>query len=107
MKLALDAITAVSYAPIRLISLFGVLVAFAGFIYAAIAITLALRGGIPVQGWTSLLVTILVLGGTQLVGLGVIGEYLWRTLEVARRRPLWRIADARPFRNTVEQGDSR
>ncbi len=49
--------------------------------------------GTPVQGWASLLVVVLVIGGTQLISMGVIGEYLWRTLEVARRRPLWRVAE--------------
>ncbi|MEJ7578419.1 MAG: glycosyltransferase [Pyrinomonadaceae bacterium] len=93
IKLALDAITAVSYVPIRAISLFGVVLALLGFVYAFFVITARIVIGTPVQGWASLLVVVLVIGGTQLISMGVIGEYLWRTLEVARRRPLWRIAE--------------
>jgi glycosyltransferase involved in cell wall biosynthesis len=90
VKLALDAVTAVSYAPIRGISLFGGVLALFGFAYAGFAAVTRLVGNIPVQGWTSLLIAVLVIGGTQLLALGIIGEYLWRTLEVVRRRPLWR-----------------
>lgn len=93
IKLALDAITAVSYVPIRAISLFGVSLALLGFIYALFVILARIIFSTPVQGWASILVAVLVIGGTQLVSLGVIGEYLWRTLEVARRRPLWRVAE--------------
>lgn len=94
IKLATDAITAVSYAPIRIISLFGVVLALCGFGYAGLIIIARLFSNAEVQGWASLLVAILVIGGTQLIALGIIGEYLWRVLEVARRRPLWRIAEA-------------
>lgn len=93
VKLALDAITAVSYLPIRLISYFGITLAMLGFIYALFVILSRIVGGIPVEGWTSLFVAVLLIGGTQLLSLGVIGEYLWRTLEVARHRPLWSIAE--------------
>lgn len=95
IKLAIDAITSVSYAPIRSISLFGVVVAFLGFAYALVVVVNHLLAGAPVRGWASILVAVLVIGGTQLVSLGVIGEYPWRTPEVARRRPLWRIAELR------------
>lgn len=93
IKLALDAITAVSYAPIRAISLFGVVVAILGFLYAFVIVVARIMFGTPVQGWASILVVVLVIGGTQLLSLGVLGEYLWRTLEVARHRPLWRVAE--------------
>jgi dolichol-phosphate mannosyltransferase len=95
IKLALDAITAVSYVPIRAISLFGIVLALLGFAYAMVVVAAFLLYGSPVRGWPTLLVVILVIGGTQLISLGVIGEYLWRTLEVARRRPMWRIAEIR------------
>lgn len=93
LKLALDAITAVSYMPIRAISLFGIVLAILGFVYAGFVLFNRLLVGIPVEGWTSLFVAVLVIGGTQLVALGIIGEYLWRTLEVARNRPIWSIAE--------------
>jgi hypothetical protein len=43
--------------------------------------------GHPVEGWTSLIVVVLVIGGIQMVMMGVLGEYLWRALDEARRRP--------------------
>lgn len=93
IKLALDAITAVSYAPIRAISLFGVVLAILGFLYATFIVIARIIFGTPVLGWASILVSVLLIGGTQLLSLGVLGEYLWRTLEVARHRPLWRVAE--------------
>jgi dolichol-phosphate mannosyltransferase len=48
----------------------------------------------PVQGWSSLIVVVLVLGGVQMMMLGVLGEYLWRTLEAARQRPIYFLEDS-------------
>jgi dolichol-phosphate mannosyltransferase len=48
----------------------------------------------PVQGWASLVVVVLVLGGVQMMMLGVLGEYLWRTLESARHRPIYFIEES-------------
>ena len=93
IKYAVDAIAAVSYTPIRAISAFGTLLAIAGFLYAIFIILDRVVVGTEVRGWTSLFVAVLVIGGTQLLALGIIGEYLWRTLEVVRNRPLWRVAE--------------
>jgi dolichol-phosphate mannosyltransferase len=48
--------------------------------------------GIPLLGWTSLLVAVLFLGGVQLICLGILGEYLGRVYEEARQRPPYFIA---------------
>jgi dolichol-phosphate mannosyltransferase len=93
IKLALDSITAVSYLPIRLISLFGAILALVGFAYALFIIIFRFFYELPVQGWASSIIVTLVIGGTQLISLGIIGEYLWRTLEVSRNRPLWHISN--------------
>lgn len=93
IKLFLDSVTAISYMPIRFISLAGVVVAVIGFLYALFIIFARVFGFITIEGWASILVATLVLGGMQLISLGVIGEYLWRTLEVARHRPLWLVAE--------------
>ena len=47
--------------------------------------------GQPIQGWSSLMVVTLVIGGLQMLMLGVLGEYLWRALDEARRRPRYLI----------------
>jgi glycosyltransferase involved in cell wall biosynthesis len=91
IKLFIDSITAFSYFPIRLMSLGGIGVAFLGFIYAVVVITHTLLFGAAVEGWSSLMIVVLVVGGVQMMMLGVLGEYLWRTLDEARRRPRYNV----------------
>lgn len=86
LKLVVDSVTSFSYLPIRFMSYLGFLVAVMGFIYAGVVILNALAGN-PVQGWSSLIVVVLLIGGVQMVMMGVLGEYLWRALDEARRRP--------------------
>jgi dolichol-phosphate mannosyltransferase len=92
LKLVVDSVTSFSYAPIRLMSYVGFVVALLGFLYAAFIVWHAF-GGVPVQGWSSLMVVLLVVGGLQMSMLGILGEYLWRALEESRRRPRYIIED--------------
>jgi dolichol-phosphate mannosyltransferase len=92
IKYFIDAFTAFSYLPIRVISLIGILIAVVGFGYAALIIWRRLTYAIQVPGFASLIVVVLVLCGTQLVVSGMLGEYVWRTLEEARRRPPFVVA---------------
>ncbi len=87
IKIIVDSITAFTYKPIRIMSYVGFLVAIIGFIYACIVIFNAIFNGTPVMGYPSLMVAILVIGGIQMLMLGLLGEYLWRALDEARRRP--------------------
>jgi len=87
LKYSIDSLVSFSYFPIRVAQLLGALLALAGFAYAFIVAALRLTGNIPVAGWSALTVIVLVLGGLQLLMLGVIGEYLWRTLDETKRRP--------------------
>lgn len=87
LKLFIDTFTAFSYFPLRLVSSMGFLIAAVGFLYALIIITLRLLHGIIVEGWSSLMVVVLIVSGAQLIGIGIIGEYLWRVLEEVRKRP--------------------
>ena len=75
----LDGILAYSFAPIRIMSLAGCTFALLGFIWAARIVIDHLQGGNAVKGWAPLMIMILVIGGFQMVMLGIIGEYLWRT----------------------------
>jgi polyisoprenyl-phosphate glycosyltransferase len=86
LKLFVDSITAFSFVPIRAMSLIGILVALFGFLYA-VEVFINYFFGVPVEGWTSLAIIVLVLGGMQITMLGILGEYLWRSLDEARRRP--------------------
>lgn len=92
LKLLVDSITAFTYAPLRLMSYVGFLVAVLGFSYAGHVVVNFYQGD-PIQGWSSLMVVVLVLGGVQMLMLGVLGEYLWRTLDESRRRPLFLVEE--------------
>lgn len=107
LKAFADAFVSFSYAPLRAMSYLGMLFSLLGFAYAVLVIILRLITRTPVQGWASLIVVVLVLGGVQMMMLGILGEYLWRTLEAARQRPIYFLeetseadasADAQPHR---------
>lgn len=87
IKLAIDSILAFSDIPIRYISVLGFITALLGFLYALFIFWAYLVHGIPVQGWSSLMVVILVIGGIQMIMLGILGEYLWRAFDESRKRP--------------------
>lgn len=93
LKLFADFFVAYSYTPIRLMSYLGMGVAFIGFLYALVLIINKLIFAVPVAGWTTLMVVVLVIGGIQMVMIGIIGEYLWRTLDEARGRPRYIIEE--------------
>lgn len=75
----LDGVIGYSFLPLRLMSLFGVLIALLGFLYALFILLMRITLGNPIEGWAPLMIVILVMGGVQMVMLGIIGEYLWRT----------------------------
>jgi dolichol-phosphate mannosyltransferase len=75
----IDGIIGYSFLPLRMMSLAGVLVAFFGFLYAVYIFVARLTYGNPIYGWAPLMIVILVMGGMQMIMLGIIGEYLWRT----------------------------
>ncbi|MBI5719989.1 MAG: glycosyltransferase family 2 protein [Burkholderiales bacterium] len=86
VTLFVDTVVAFSHAPLRAMSVLGACTAVAGFAFALYVAALALLGQPPL-GWASLMVAVLVLGGLQMLMLGVLGEYVWRALDEARRRP--------------------
>lgn len=89
IKLVVDSVTSFSFLPVRALSFFGICAAFSGFLYAIVIICRSVFWGSVVEGWASLMVAVLLLGGGILVALGVLGEYLWRNLDEARSRPLY------------------
>src|SRR6266850_4125684 len=100
LKLALDSITSFTYLPIRLMSYVGLVVAMLGFLYTVVVIIDALAGQ-PVQGWASLMVVLLVIGGIQMLMMGVLGEYVWRALDEARQRPRYLIEETTETNQTI------
>lgn len=86
---AIDGITSSTTAPLRIWSYLGALTALAAFAYAAFLIVRTLVLGADVPGYASLMVMVLMLGGVNLLSLGVIGEYLGRTYTEVKGRPLY------------------
>lgn len=86
LKFFVDSVIAFTYAPLRWMSLAGAVLALLAFAYAAFLIAYKLIHDQPIQGWTSLMVALTFFSGVQLLSLGVLGEYLWRTLDAARAR---------------------
>lgn len=86
-NLALEGITSFSTFPLRMWTYIGLLVAGFSFLYGAWMIFDTIAFGNPVKGYTSLLVSILFLGGIQLIGIGVLGEYIGRIYTESKQRP--------------------
>jgi dolichol-phosphate mannosyltransferase len=82
-----NTLIATTVVPLRVMMYSGVVIANIGFIYAIFVILNKYFFGNPQSGWSSLMVVILILGGTQMIMMGILGEYLWRTYEESRRRP--------------------
>lgn len=90
MKIAylFDGLMNYSFLPIRAVSYMGAILAVLGLAYAAVVMLDKIFFGNPTKGWAPLMIAILVLGGAQMLTLGVFGEYLWRILvQVQRRSP--------------------
>ena len=81
-----DGLMNYSFAPIRFVSFLGFALAGLGLLYAMVVFFAKILVGNPVQGWTPLMIAILVLGGAQMLTLGIFGEYLWRILVQAQHR---------------------
>ncbi len=89
VKLALDSLVQFSSAPIRLMSYVGMFFATTGFLYATLLVVRAFFVQRGPEGWTSVVVAVLVIGGVQLLMLGILGEYLWRGVDETRQRSLY------------------
>lgn len=109
LKLAFDAITGFSTAPLRLATQMGVVLAGLAMLFAVYIIIVWLRGD-TVAGWTSLSLIVVGLGAAQMFVLGLIGEYLGRVYVEVKRRPLYIVADvigqSRPGSRLGYRGDT-
>jgi glycosyltransferase involved in cell wall biosynthesis len=86
---ALEGITSFSTAPLRIWLYIGMFVALVSMAYASVLVIKTLYFGIDVPGYASLLTSILFLGGIQLIGIGVLGEYIGRVYMETKRRPVY------------------
>jgi dolichol-phosphate mannosyltransferase len=89
MNLSVDGIVSFSTVPLKLASLLGLIISVLSFLLGLYCIGLKLFTNQLVQGWLSLLISILFIGGVQLIFLGIIGEYLGRIYDEVKQRPLY------------------
>jgi hypothetical protein len=92
--LAIDGITSASTVPLRIWSYVGAIVAMFALGYAGFIAVRTLAFGIKLPGYASIMVSVLFLGGVQLISLGVLGEYVGRILTEAKQRPLYVVREA-------------
>ncbi len=102
IDLSIDGITSFTTSPLRWAALIGCGVSVIGFIYMIYIIIKTIVTGVDVPGYASLMVVILFLGGIQLIFLGIIGEYLGRTFNESKHRPLYFIERYNETKETNE-----
>jgi polyisoprenyl-phosphate glycosyltransferase len=106
--LSIDGVTAFSVAPLRLATVIGTVLALVAFFYGLQIVYETLVYGTAVPGYPSLFVGVMVLGGVQLIMIGVVGEYIAKILEEIKGRPVYFVAEheMRPAEQD-KQSDSR
>jgi dolichol-phosphate mannosyltransferase len=87
VKLFVDSFVSFSFFPIRFISVTGLLLGLISLLYALFIIYAKLTHLVPVSGWATLMVVILFVSSFQMIAIGIIGEYVWRSLDASRNRP--------------------
>ncbi len=89
IKLVVDSMMSFSYFPIKFMSSMGFIMALLAFIWIIAVVCEFFVVGTPVRGWSTLMILVLFSTGMILIMLGVLGEYLWRTLDATRNRPVF------------------
>jgi polyisoprenyl-phosphate glycosyltransferase len=105
IKLAVDGILSFSAAPLHLVTYLGLAVSFLSFVYGLYSIYAYFFTNLTIPGWTSLLVTVLFLGGVQLFSIGFLGEYLIRVYNEAKGRPPYIIQEILNLDNSKRSSD--
>ena len=90
---AMDGLASFTTVPLRVWSYLGLLVSALAFLYAIVFLIKTLVFGIDIPGFPTLIISVMLLSGVQLISLGVIGEYLGRVYEEVKRRPLFIVAE--------------
>ena len=99
IKLVVDSMMSFSYFPIRFMSGFGVFMAILAFLWIIEVVIEYIVIGTPIQGWPSLMCLVLFSTGMILLMLGALGEYLWRTLDATRNRPVYIVDSVKEVTN--------
>lgn len=101
-NLAVEGITSFTIAPLRFSTMVGIIVSLIAFIYMCVIIAKTIIWGEDVQGFPTLMVVILFLGGVQLLSLGIIGEYLGRIFHETKNRPVYVVKEYRKYNEKNE-----
>lgn len=88
LKLAIDSLISFSYVPVRYMTMTGILFWLFSILYAVYLVAAKLLGKTDVPGYTTIVVILLFVSGMIMFTLGLLGEYIWRTLENTRKRPI-------------------
>jgi glycosyltransferase involved in cell wall biosynthesis len=88
-NLGIDGITSFTTAPLRMSTILGFIISLGAFLMMMFFLLKRLIFGVPVQGFSALIVVILFLGGIQLLSLGIIGEYIGRIFNETKNRPVY------------------
>ena len=106
--LSIDGVTGFSVAPLRLAIVMGTVLALVAFFYGLQIVYETLVYGTAVPGYPSLFVGVMVLGGVQLIMIGVVGEYIGKILEEIKGRPVYFIAEHEvKLNDAVKKSDAR
>lgn len=103
IKLAMDSMMSFSYFPIKFMSGVGTVMAMLAFVWIIEVIFEYFVIGTPIRGWSTLMCLILFSTGMILLMLGILGEYLWRTLDATRNRPVFIVDTVNDTRKKDEE----
>lgn len=93
LSFAIDGLTSFSTLPLRVWSVLGLAISLLAILYATVIMVRTLVFGADVPGFPSIIVSVMLLAGVQLISLGVLGEYLGRVYEEVKARPLFLVAE--------------
>jgi len=100
IKLVLDTVVSFSPAPVRFVEIVGALFALIAAVWGLFLFIVRVFGTADVQGWTTLMIVVLFSSGMIMLSLGILGEYIWRTFDVAQNRPVFIVEEE--FTNTED-----
>lgn len=101
LNYAIDGILGFSTKPLRISTYLGMFSSFIAFVYAIIIIIEKIAYGIEVSGYASIICVILLLGGLQLISIGILGEYLAKTYVETKKRPVYIIRKSLGFEDSI------
>jgi dolichol-phosphate mannosyltransferase len=102
--LALDFITSFSYSPLRLAAYLGAIIAMISFVIGIFMLIKKIFFGIPAYGFTTIIVSVLFIGGVQLIILGILGEYIGRIFTEVQKRPVYLLRDQLGMTDSQDDG---